>query len=96
MFLNHRSTRMFAWMAEWSKPWRGGIEEDTGLNSTLGGSLSLQHLVPGQPVTNDQSNGFRSRNVMFGNKLIDASEHVGLEADHNQHPLSSWGWSAFP
>lgn len=75
----------------------------SGMNSTParfeGGevarfSLSLQYLVSDQPVTNDQSNGFRSRYVMLGNVLIDAREHVRLKADHDRHTLSSWGRSA--
>ncbi|SJM33129.1 hypothetical protein BQ8482_340025 [Mesorhizobium delmotii] len=56
-------------------------------------SLSLQYLVSDQPVTNDQSDGLRSRNIMLGNKLIDAREHVRLKADHDRHTLSSWGRS---
>ena len=46
-------------------------------------SLGLQHWVSGQPVTNDQSDGFGTRNVMLGNKLIDARQYVGLETGHD-------------
>jgi hypothetical protein len=75
----------------------------SGMNSTPAASraarkdpvsLSLQYLVSDQPVTNDQSDGFRPRNIMLGNKLIDAREHVRLKADHDRHTLSSWGRSA--
>jgi hypothetical protein len=56
------------------------------------GSLGFQHLVFDHPVTNDQSNGFRSRNaVVLGNELVDAREHVRLKPDHDRRALSSWG-----
>lgn len=67
---------MFAWMAVTNKP-------------RPQASLGLQHLVPAQPVTNDQSNGFWPRDVMLGNELVDAIEQVGLKADHDRHALSS-------
>jgi hypothetical protein len=57
-------------------------------------SLGFQYLVSDQPVTDDQSDGFRSRNIMLGNKLIDARQHVRLKADHDRHTLSSWGRAA--
>ncbi|QKD17009.1 hypothetical protein [Mesorhizobium sp. NZP2077] len=56
---------------------------------------ALKHLVAAQPVTNDQPNGFRPRDVMLGNELIDAVEQVRLQADHDRHALSGWGGAAF-
>ena len=60
------------------------------------GSLNLQHLVSDQPVTNDQPNGFRSRNpVMLGNELVDAREDVGWNAYHDGRRIGFWAAARF-
>jgi hypothetical protein len=45
--------------------------------------------VSGQPVKNDQSDGFGTPNVMLGNKLIDARQYVGLETGMIGAPIEA-------